>query len=147
MQELNILKDSHGHADQEWLLNFIYCFKNPPKHIFLVHGEEEPQEILKEKIIENVNIPVTIPSYGDVYDLDEEITKIAYIEQKTDRKKQLRLEVIDRLNILKEEIEDMEFIVKQDIFDDATKDEDVVRIREKIKEIEKQIVNIIEVKE
>ena len=34
-----------GHADQTWLLNFVYSFTNPPKHIFLVHGEEEGQEI------------------------------------------------------------------------------------------------------
>ena len=34
-----------GHADQEWLLNFIYSFITKPKHIFLVHGEIESQEI------------------------------------------------------------------------------------------------------
>ena len=28
-----------GHADQEWLLNFVYSFIKKPKHIFLVHGE------------------------------------------------------------------------------------------------------------
>ena len=41
-----------GHADQEWLLNFVYSFITKPKHIFLVHGEPEGQEVLKEKIIE-----------------------------------------------------------------------------------------------
>ena len=30
-----------GHADQEWLLNFIYSFIHKPKHIFLIHGEPE----------------------------------------------------------------------------------------------------------
>lgn len=39
-----------GHADQEGLMNFIYSFLNKPKHIFLVHGEEEAQEILSQKI-------------------------------------------------------------------------------------------------
>ena len=38
-----------GHADQEGLMNFIYSFITKPKHIFLVHGEEEAQDILKEK--------------------------------------------------------------------------------------------------
>ena len=38
-----------GHADQEWLMNFIYSFLKKPKHIFLVHGEPEGQLILKEK--------------------------------------------------------------------------------------------------
>ena len=30
-----------GHADQEWLLNFVYSFIKKPSHIFLVHGEPE----------------------------------------------------------------------------------------------------------
>ena len=60
-----------GHADQEWLLNFVYSFTNKqPKHIFLVHGEEDAQKELKEKIEETANINVTIPSYGETYDLD-----------------------------------------------------------------------------
>lgn len=39
-----------GHADQEGLMDFIYSFINKPKHIFLVHGEEESQDILAQKI-------------------------------------------------------------------------------------------------
>ena len=40
-----------GHADQEWLMNFVYSFIDKPKHIFLVHGEEESQNVLQEKMI------------------------------------------------------------------------------------------------
>ena len=39
-----------GHADQEGLMDFIYSFINKPKHIFLVHGEEEAQNVLAQKI-------------------------------------------------------------------------------------------------
>ncbi len=39
-----------GHADQEWLMNFVYSFIKKPNHIFLVHGEPEGQVVLKEKI-------------------------------------------------------------------------------------------------
>ena len=53
-----------GHADQEWLLNFIYSFHNKPKHIFLVHGEPDSQEVLKGKILETTGIPVTTPNFG-----------------------------------------------------------------------------------
>ena len=69
-----------GHADQEWLLNFIYSFITKPKHIFLVHGEIESQEVLKEKILENVNIPVTIPDYGQTYTLDKNLTMEQTVE-------------------------------------------------------------------
>ncbi len=44
-----------------------------PKHIFLVHGEEEGQVVLKDKITENTKIPVTIPEFGETYTLGEEL--------------------------------------------------------------------------
>ena len=45
-----------GHADQEGLMNFIYSFITKPKHIFLVHGERESQDVLKGKIDEETKI-------------------------------------------------------------------------------------------
>ena len=131
-----------GHADQEWLLNFIYSFITKPKHIFLVHGKPEGQKILKDKILETIDIPVTIPDYGDNYKLDDKIS----IESKMDinrRNRYLRLEVIDRLSTLKEELEDMESIIRGDIFDEDKKDEEIAAINDRIKELEQQIVKII----
>ena len=131
-----------GHADQEWLLNFIYSFHTKPKHIFLVHGEPEGQKILKQKITETVGIPVTIPDYGEGYDLDKDIRIISKMD-KQDKNRFLRLEVIDRLSTLKEELDEMSDIIKEDIFDEDKRDEDIVQINSKIKELEQQIVRII----
>ncbi len=131
-----------GHADQEWLLNFVYSFLNKPKHIFLVHGEPEGQKILKDKIIETVNIPVTIPDYGETYTLDENINIISKVDR-FEKPRYLRLEIIDRLATLKEEIEDMEDMIKDDIFDENKEDKEIEEINKKIKELEQQIVKII----
>ena len=131
-----------GHADQEWLLNFVYSFITKPKHIFLVHGEPEGQIVLKEKIMETANIPVTIPEYGESYDLAETIKVVSKLDDNY-RYRFLRLEVIDRLATLKEELEEMSDIIKEDIFDEDKKDEDIVEINSKIKELEQQIVKVI----
>ena len=131
-----------GHADQEWLLNFVYSFIKKPKHIFLVHGEEEAQEVLKEKILETTGIPVTIPDYGETYELNDEITMTNKIELTT-RYKPLRLEVIERMQKLKDEVSDMTKIIKEDIITEKAKDVEVALINEKIKELERQIVEII----
>lgn len=131
-----------GHADQEWLLNFIYSFINKPKHIFLVHGEPEGQRILKEKIIETTSIPVTIPDYGETYKLDDNINIISKVNR-YEKPKYLRLEVIDRLATLKEEIEEMEEMIKDDIGNEDKKDEEIEEINKRIKELEQQIVKII----
>ena len=131
-----------GHADQEWLLNFIYSFINKPKHIFLIHGEPEGQKILKDKILETTDIPVTIPDYGETYELDDRINVVSKVDR-FDQPKYLRLEVLDRLATLKEEIEDMEEMIKNDMFDEDKKDEEIEEINRRIKELEQQIVKII----
>ena len=41
---------------------FVYSFINKPKHIFLVHGEEDSQTVLQEKIINEAGINTVIPS-------------------------------------------------------------------------------------
>ena len=132
-----------GHADQEGLLNFVYSFIKKPEHIFLVHGEPEGQKVLKEMIIQNTNIPVTIPDYGETYDLEHEIK----LTDKLDRnptKKYLKLQVLDRIETLKEEIQDMEQIIKEDILTGDGTDTEIEAINQKIKELEQQIVRIVE---
>ena len=131
-----------GHADQEWLLNFVYSFITKPKHIFLVHGEPDGQKILKEKIIETTDLPVTIPDYGEKYDLNNIVKVLSKVEVQ-DKYKYLRLEVVDRLATLKEELDEMSEIIKEDIEDENTKDEQIAEINAKIKELEQQIVRVI----
>lgn len=132
-----------GHADQEGLMNFVYSFVKKPSHIFLVHGEPEGQKVLKNMIVDNTHIPVTIPGYGETYDLEREIKLTDKLERK-DAKKYLKLQVLERMETLKEEIQDMEQIVKEDILSDDANDSDIDNINNKIKELEQQIVRIVE---
>ena len=131
-----------GHADQDWLMNFIYSFISKPKHIFLVHGEEDSQEVLRDKILEQTGIGVSIPEYGETYELSEELKIVNKI--KVRKVNNMRQEILTRLNKLQREVKDMDIIIRQDIEDTTLRDEDMFRINEKIKDLEKQIVNIIE---
>ena len=131
-----------GHADQEWLMNFIYSFRSQkPKHIFLVHGEEESQNVLKEKIEQDTGIAVTIPNYGETYELSEIPTLINTIERKIISP---RNEIIAMLNKLQNELNDMKESVKEDLDNKELKDEDLFRIKEKMKDLEANILKIIE---
>ena len=134
-----------GHADQEWLLNFIYSFITKPKAIFLVHGEPEGQIVLKQKIQGTTEIPVIIPEYGEQYELDEKLQRLGRIQgAKEHEQKYIRLEVLDRIQTLKEELDDMGQIVKEEMLGEDVKDEEIIKINNKIKELEKQIVKILE---
>ena len=157
-----------GHADQEWLLNFIYSFISKPKHIFLVHGEPNGQEVLKEKIIETINIPVDIPEYGNKYELGEDVSLIEVLEtfeetiirpdvllngemsfdEKTKAMEEeiarMKLETRSRLRILEKAVAEMIKITEQDLSDEKLSGKDVVKIRERIKEMEQYMLRIIE---
>jgi len=131
-----------GHADQEGLMDFIYSFIKKPKNIFLVHGEEESQEVLRDKIEQETNIPVIVPDFGETYDIEDTIEMTNKIERKVART--IKVEILERLEKLKSEMKDMDEYVRKDVDDENLRDEDIFRINEKIKDLEKQILNVIE---
>ena len=131
-----------GHADQEGLMNFIYSFIKKPNHIFLVHGEKESQDILKEKIEQETSLDVVVPEFGETYELGDNLEMTYKVERKVTNT--LRYEILQRLEKLKEEMKDMETYVKQDVDNKNLRDEDIFRINEKIKDLEKQIINVVE---
>ena len=132
-----------GHADQEWLMNFVYSFNNQkPKHIFIVHGEEESEITLAEKIENEAKIPVTIPEFGQTFDLKEIPELISTIQ--INKPKTIKAEIIERLSILQSQIDDMKEAVQEDLNNKELKDEDMFRIKEKMKDLEQNILNIIQ---
>ena len=132
-----------GHADQEGLMNFVYSFIEKPKHIFLIHGEEESQEVLEQKIVTDTKLPVTIPDFGDTYEINKDkINLIHTLDKKLPIN--IRTEVVKRLEKLKEELKDMEDSVNDDVNNHDLHDQDIFRINEKMKELERQILDVIE---
>jgi len=55
------------------------------------------------------------------------------------------LEIIERMHTLKEELEDMETIVKEDYLNNSNiNDNEIIELKGKLKELENQIVRIVE---
>ncbi len=132
-----------GHADRTGLLNFIYSFDRKPKQIYLVHGDEEAQLALADEIADKFDIPVDIPYHGDVFELTpKRYTKVGEIKSPNEYK-YARLELLERIETLKEEIEDMTIMIKEDLKRETT-DKKVEELTEQIKDLERQIIDIIE---
>ena len=134
-----------GHADQEWLLNFVYSFINKPKHIFLVHGEEDSQEVLKGLIEANVKIPVTIPSFGEKY----EVAEIPQLQECVEYSKKieeqfLRLQILEKLDKIKDEINNMTQTVKEEKLMKENPNTEIEKLNDKVKKLEEQIKGLIE---
>lgn len=58
--------------------------------------------------------------------------------------KQQRIDIINKVKVLRDEMTDMADILKKDILTDDTKEDEINSITLKLKEIEKIIVSIIE---
>ena len=132
-----------GHADQTGLLSFVGSFRERiPKHIFLVHGEEDSQEVLKEKIIEETGIGVSIPEYGEEYVLDEKLEMTQ--KYKNPAKREIdRIELIDKMQSLEDELEEMKQALKENIRLQLSSDDDLNKLNNRVVDLRKQIVEIM----
>ena len=95
-------------------------------------------------IEEDAKLPVIIPNYGETYEInvDEDVKLTHKIDKKLPVN--MKSEVLKRLEKLRAEINDMDNAVRDDMNNGELKDADVFRINEKIKDLEKQILNVIE---
>ena len=94
------------------------------------------------EIEEETKIGVTIPEFGETYELNEKVEMTHKIERKVS--KTIKSEIIERLEKLKSEMNDMDQYVRQDVNNENLRDEDIFRINEKIKDLEQQILNVVE---
>jgi metallo-beta-lactamase family protein len=58
-----------AHGDQNDLVNWLSALENTPTKVFLVHGEKQPAEDLRIKIIERYGFDCAIPLMGQEFDL------------------------------------------------------------------------------
>ena len=99
---------------------------------------------LKEKIKEQAQIPVTIPKYGEIFELEEGKVELTGRLELESVKRLQKSEIINKVKMLKDEMTDMEEILKTDILTEETREDEINSITLKLKEIEKLIVSIIE---
>ena len=131
-----------GHADKNGLLNFVRSFSKKPTQIYLVHGEEESQLALSDALLDEFDIPVDIPNRGDVFEVtNRRISKVAEMKSPNEHK-YARLELLERIETLKEEIDDMSAMIHEDLRKESG-DKKIEDLTKKILELEKQIVDII----
>ncbi len=61
-----------GHADRTGLIQWLTHFEQPPRKVFLTHGEEHAAAALKESIESRLGFDVSIPEYGTVHEFADE---------------------------------------------------------------------------
>ena len=132
-----------GHADQEGLLNYVLNFEKGPQHIFLVHGEPESQDTLKAKLQETTPYDIITPHYGEEFELNKEIV----VNQRFKDPAQAhlnRFDLIEKMETLQQELEDITHALKEDIRLQTGSDEQMTKLNNKVNDLRKQIVDIME---
>lgn len=71
--EICRLSGISAHADSEGLLRWIGAFKEKPKKVFVVHGEDEVCELFAGRLRSELGVDAAAPYSGTVYDLAENV--------------------------------------------------------------------------
>ena len=132
-----------GHADRDGLLNWIGAFSVKPRKVFIVHGEETGMLEFSGYIKERFGIETVIPARGETHDVTE--TGDIRVSAAEDRKIGsgfMRLELLDYMDKLKEELEELSEIVKNDLKTDKD-DSEVEELKNRLKELERSMVNVL----
>ncbi|HJQ70972.1 MAG TPA: MBL fold metallo-hydrolase [Blastocatellia bacterium] len=58
-----------AHADAAEILKWLSGFKRPPRTTFMIHGEPDSAEALRDRIVRELGWNVVIPSYKEVIEL------------------------------------------------------------------------------
>jgi len=60
---IETLENLSAHADYEEILGWLHKFQKPPGKTFLVHGEPEAAESLRQKVAQELQWDVSVASY------------------------------------------------------------------------------------
>jgi metallo-beta-lactamase family protein len=67
--EVDSIGELSGHADQSELLSWMEPVVKGVKKVFLVHGEPQAQDALKEEIENRYKVEVACPARGDRFEV------------------------------------------------------------------------------
>lgn len=139
--EIEYIEAYSGHADQEFLIEFIDRLKVKPKHIFLTHGEIESLEIFKEIVENKFEINVDIPSFGDSYILkDQKVEKQVVTEHLKLRKQRLeQLDKVGSIDKISIKIDRLVDELKERAIKETITKEEITEIMDKIDEFKSKI--------
>ncbi|MBI4856798.1 MAG: MBL fold metallo-hydrolase [Acetobacterium woodii] len=103
--EIYFLEGFSAHADRNYLLEWLSGFKEQPKKIFLVHGEDEPKKAFANTVKNILGYDCIVVEDVSEYNLDDEEQIILDdLKSQVEVKKQL-LEIKDNLEDMHDELD------------------------------------------
>lgn len=141
--KIEYIEGFSGHADQKTLLNWLGNFEKKPQTVFVVHGDPEAQDAYASLITDTYGIRTIIPERGDVFEInDERVAKVG--EESNERKYRFMcLEILEKLNLLKDEVDEMCLMIKEDLRAGMSSEE-FEDMKGRLRKVEKSIIATLE---
>lgn len=141
--EVHNLEGFSGHADQNGLFSWIASFEQPPKQLFLVHGEEESKEAFAKLIHEKLGyLPVVVRGNSE-FELDMETASL--INYKEAEEEGVFYEdvqnVRNKISDIHTNIEHVLYNVNLAMGKDISEDQ-LVKIKNIVQELDKATLNL-----
>ena len=70
------LAGKSGHADNKGLMKWISTFDPKPKHVFVVHGDDEVAGIFADRLVNELSISANAPYNGESWQITPECKKL-----------------------------------------------------------------------
>jgi metallo-beta-lactamase family protein len=67
--EIQKLNGISGHADNAGLMEWIGAFTNKPRHVFVLHGDDEITELFAGRVRDELGLQASAPYNGESWDL------------------------------------------------------------------------------
>jgi metallo-beta-lactamase family protein len=75
--QIKTLGGFSAHADRNGLLEWMSSIKTKNCHVFVVHGEDMASESFAQAVKENYGFDVTVPRWGEIFDLETKSSEYA----------------------------------------------------------------------
>lgn len=131
-----------GHADYLGLLDWMKNFKEVPKRVFLVHGEETSLYALSDRIKNDFDIDAIIPSREESFVITAEREESRSFEETAEFSFRY-LELVSILEDIKEGVMDMSGIL-MDEMKAGVDDKRIDAMGRKLRILQRDMVNILE---
>ena len=143
---IEMIEGFSGHADRSGLINWMTKFKIKPRKVFIIHGEEPAMSEFAVLINRELGIETVIPkleesfivSKAGVFEADKKQADIQAIEKRSFK----RLEILEMLDKLRDELEEASSIVRNDLKKEKD-DTEVEEMMTKLLKFEKYLVDVI----
>jgi len=142
---IEMIEGFSGHADRDGLLEWLGSFSKKPEKIFIVHGEEDSMKEFSGFIHERYSQSETIiPSKGESFVICPRTSTVCTEigERPVKEFTFKRLELLDIMEKLKEELYEMTDIVISDLKQEKD-DEELKLLKAKLNKVESTILEVL----